>query len=83
MAIIKLGGSDPYKGQVLTSMGYREQRPMLCYVCGERKPGSFTVNGNGQPTCSDCSPKDAAALKGVCDADCACTEPCDDGPESA
>lgn len=74
MAILKKGGSNPYQGKVMTTLGYRDQRPMLCYVCGERKEGNFTVNANGQPTCPDCAgPNHAKALTGVCcEGECAC-----------
>ena len=74
MAIIKQGGGNPYAGKVMTTLGYREPRPMLCFVCKERKDGVFTVDGNNNPMCSDCAgPKHAPALTGVCcEGDCAC-----------
>lgn len=79
MAVIKQGGSNPYAGKVMTTMGYKEPRPMLCYVCGQRKDGNFTVNANGQPMCPDCAgPKNAGALTGTCDPEnCACGQPDD------
>jgi hypothetical protein len=83
MAVVKQGGSNPYAGKVMTTMGYREPRPMLCKVCGERKDGLFTVNGNGQEMCSDCAgPKNRLVLTGCEDQDCACPEPCDDGEQA-
>ncbi|HSE46751.1 MAG TPA: hypothetical protein VLA89_15625 [Gemmatimonadales bacterium] len=74
MAVIKQGGSNPYQGKVMTTMGYKDPRPLLCFVCGQRKEGLFTINANGQQICSDCAgPKNAGALKGVCcEGECAC-----------
>lgn len=75
MAIRKEGGSNPYRGKVMTTMGYREPRPPLCMVCGERRPDQlYTINDNGQVSCADCAgPSHAAVLKGVCDPEtCAC-----------
>ena len=85
MAIIKQGGSDPYKGKVMTTMGYRAPRPPLCLVCGERKEGQlYTINANGQQVCADCaSPKDRVVLTGCDPENCACGEPCDDSPDAA
>lgn len=72
MAIRKEGGSNPYAGQVMTTMGYRAPRPPLCMKCGQRKDGIYTINGNGQQVCPDCaSPSDREVLTGVC---------CEDGP---
>jgi hypothetical protein len=83
MAIVKQGGSDPYKGKVMTTMGYRDSRPMLCYVCGERKDGNFTVNANGQATCPDCAGEKHRLVLTGCDPEsCACGK-CDDGDASA
>ena len=74
MAIVKQGGSNPYAGKVMTSMGYRESRPPLCMSCGERKEGLYTVNANGQQVCADCAgSRDKAVLRGCCDpGSCAC-----------
>ena len=78
MAIVKQGGSDPYAGKVMTTMGLRDRRGMLCMVCGERKDGNFTVNGYGQPVCPDCaSPKDRIVLTGCDPETCACGESVD------
>ncbi len=78
MAIVKNGDTNPYKGKVMTTMGYREARPMLCYVCGLRKEGNFTVNANGQPACPDCSGEKNRLVLTGCDAEkCACGG-CDD-----
>jgi len=74
MSVIRQGGSNPYQGKVMTSMGMREARPPLCMKCGERKDGIYTINGNGQQVCPDCAgPKHREALTGVCDPEnCAC-----------
>lgn len=75
MAIIKQGGGNPHKGQVMTSMGLRAPRPPLCMACGQRKEDQlYTINVYGQEVCADCAgPKHAAALRGACDPDnCAC-----------
>lgn len=74
MAIVKQGGSNPYEGKVMTSMGYRDSRPPRCMVCGEFKDGLYTRNGYGQDVCPDCaSPKDRELLTGSCDPEsCAC-----------
>lgn len=80
MAVIKTGGSNPYAGKVMTSMGYRDARPMQCMQCGERVDGLFTVNANGQPVCPDCAgPNHRVVLTGCEESGCACPEPCDDG----
>ena len=81
MAIIKIGGSKPNAGKVLTTMGYREPRPPLCMKCGQRKPGGlYTVNGNGQTVCPDCAgEKHRVVLTGCEDVECACGKACDDG----
>ena len=55
MALIKQGGEDPNAGKVMTTMGLREYRPAICPLCRERKPGTYTVNDNGQVVCGDCS----------------------------
>lgn len=85
MAVIKQGGSNPYQGKVMTTMGYREPRPPLCMKCGGRKPGLYTVDGNGQQVCPDCaSPADREILVGKCDPDkCACGEKTDGEPDPA
>ena len=44
-----------HNGRTMTSRGPRPVRDLLCYVCGERKPGVFTINGQGQQVCPDCS----------------------------
>lgn len=74
MAIVKQGGSNPYAGKVMTSMGYRDPRPPMCMQCGQRKDGLYTVNANGKEVCPDCaSPRDRELLKGTCDPEnCAC-----------
>lgn len=79
MAVIKQGGSNPYKGKVMTTMGYREARAPLCMACGERKDGIYTRNGYGQEVCPDCaSPNDREVLVGKCDPEnCACGEKAD------
>ena len=83
MAIIKQGGGDPYKGKVMTTMGYREPRPPLCLVCGERKDGLYTVNGYGQQVCPDCAGEKHRVVLTGCDGEnCACGESCDE-PEPA
>lgn len=84
MAIIRQGGSDPYAGKVMTTMGIRQKRPMLCMVCGERVDGLFTINANGKPTCPNCaSARDRVVLTGCDPENCACGEPCDDEPDPA
>lgn len=41
---------------VMTTMGYRQNRPPVCTVCRERKVGQlYTTNPNGQVVCADCS----------------------------
>ena len=55
MALIKQGGVDPNAGQVMTTMGLKTPRPAMCPLCHERKPGTYTVNANGQVVCGDCS----------------------------
>jgi hypothetical protein len=79
MAVIKQGGGNPYKakGQVMTTMGYREARAPMCEQCGQRTDDILTKNGNGKWVCSACgSPKDLEVLKGTCDPDnCACGQP--------
>jgi hypothetical protein len=56
MAVIKQGGSNPYAGQVMTTMGYKANRPPLCMACGKRREGQlYTVNANGQVVCADCA----------------------------
>lgn len=63
--VVKVGGSNPYAGQVMTTMGYRAPGPPLCQVCGGHVEGIYTINGNGQqvgPCCQ--SPRDLAALRG-------------------
>lgn len=77
MALVKQGARDPYAGKVMTTMGYQEQRDPLCYVCGQRKKGLFTVNPNGKPVCSDC-----AGTSGVGVLEPAVSEPDDDGSGS-
>lgn len=73
MPIVRQGGSNPYAGKVMTTQGYREARPPLCMVCGQRKDGIYTINGNGQQVCPDCaSPKDRKALQGDCGDECDC-----------
>lgn len=82
MAIVKQGGSNPYHGKVMTTMGYRDPRAPLCMQCGEYKNGQlYTVNGYGQAICADCAgPKNAPVLKGHCDPDdCACGRVTGDG----
>lgn len=77
MAIKRVGGSDPYKGQVMTTMGYREARPPLCMACGQRKDGIYTINGNGQVVCPDCAgEKHRIVLTGCDDSSCACGGDC-------
>lgn len=85
MAIKKVGGGNPYAGQVMTTQGYRAPRPPLCLVCGQRKEGQiYTINGNGQQVCADCAgEKHAQVLKACANGagdDCAChDEPEEDG----
>lgn len=64
MAIIRQGGSNPYDGKVMTTMGYRQRRPPRCMNCNGFKEGQlYTVDVNGRTVCADCaSPKDAAIL---------------------
>lgn len=85
MAIVKKGGSNPYAGQVMTTMGYRQRRAPRCMRCGERREGQiYTVNANGQEVCADCaSPSSREILTGFCDPDndsCGCTQ---DDPDPA
>jgi len=88
MPIRKEGGSNPYVGKVMTTLGYRESRPPLCMQCGERRSDQiYTISGNGQVICADCaSPQDRAILKGCCeDGVCACglVEPDEPDPAAA
>ena len=56
MVVIKQGGSNPYAGQVNTTMGMRDSRAPVCWICHERKTGQlYTFNSNGQLVCADCS----------------------------
>ena len=58
MAVIKQGGSNPYEGQVMTTMGYRGPRPPLCQACGHRRENqNYTIDGNGRTVCADCAPE--------------------------
>lgn len=86
MAVIKQGGGDPYKrkGQVMTTMGYREPRAPMCQGCGERKDDILVQDGNGRFLCSDCaSPSDVRVMRGTCDPDsCACGQVEDGEPQS-
>lgn len=86
MAIRKEGGSNPYRGKVMTTMGYRAPRPPLCMSCGGRKEDQiYTISTNGQVICADCaSPKDQGILKGCCNPDtCACGQVEPDEPDPA
>ena len=62
------------KQMVMTSNGPKPARDMLCYKCGERRPGLFTVNANGQSVCEECSGSlGKGVLSQVCDPEtCAC-----------
>lgn len=53
MALIKQGGDA--SDQIMTTMGLRKYRAAICPLCHERKPGTYTVNVNGQVVCADCS----------------------------
>jgi hypothetical protein len=46
----------------ITTRGRIPARDMLCFKCGERKPGMFTVNANGQQVCPDCSGSQGAGV---------------------
>ena len=83
MAIVKQGGGDPYRGtKVMTTMGIRDRRPLLCYVCGERKDGLFTVNANGQQVCPDCAgEKQRVVLTGCDPENCACGDAAGPDPD--
>lgn len=87
MAVIKQGGGNPYGTRVMTTRGYKNVRPPLCYKCRERKEGVlYTVDPNGNFVCADCAGRVAdGALKGVCqEGECACGADCPvedyDGP---
>lgn len=75
MAVIRQGGNDPYGGKVMTTQGYKEQRPPVCTNCRQRKVGQlYTTNANGQIVCADCSGSyGEGILRGVCsEGECAC-----------
>ena len=83
MAVLKQGGSNPYSGQVMTTMGYMKPRPPVCTKCRERKEQLYTRDANGQLVCADCAGSmGIGVLKGVCvNGDCPCGADCPENGE--
>lgn len=66
----------------MTTRGQRPVRDLLCYKCGNRRPGIFTVNANGQQVCPECAGSIGSGVLQTCDPEnCACGKVEDGEPE--